>query len=278
VAVRVRLGVVVAAVGLALTVTVAAGYDANAMAVASCSKATATRLVKQHRLNPFLLQKPVAQVLCGPFTGPGSKAMAVTILAPTCAPIQNWAVFSFRGGAWRLVLKRSEFVMPPLVAAGSDIRETVPVYRTGDNRCNPTGGTKTVTWHWNGSRFTATNSKQPQQLVTFLSADRKVWCIFSNLPQPNVSCGGPPPTAQTPPPQAHAATLTRSGALTICNASVCFQNWDASVPVLRIGQTSELYDLRCRSATNGITCTVTAGARKGKGFRINAAGVTRVEP
>ena len=34
--------------------------------------------------------------------------------------------------------------------------------------------------------------------------------------------------------------------------------------------------LRCVSAANGITCTLLAGAGKGKGFRINAEGVVEV--
>ena len=53
----------------------AAGMD-GAKAKADCSLATALQLVQQHDLNDFLLPNPVQQVLCGPFAGPGSEAMA----------------------------------------------------------------------------------------------------------------------------------------------------------------------------------------------------------
>src|SRR2546430_3483937 len=50
---------------------------------ADCTTATAKRLVNEHHLNDFVLPNPVSQLLCGPFTGPGSEAMAVAIAAPT---------------------------------------------------------------------------------------------------------------------------------------------------------------------------------------------------
>ena len=255
---------------------IAAAAPASAGA---CSRTTATRLVRQHRLNPFLLRHPVAQVLCGPFTGPTSRAMAITVgPAPTCWPIQSWAVFRLVGGGWRLVLDRRELVSPPLVAAGSAIREIVPVHRRGDGRCVPSGGTRTILWRWNGSRLVPTGANQTEHLTSFLSPDRQVWCVFADFAPLEVECGGPPPSSKQPPPPAHAAELSRSGALTVCNADVCFQNWDVGAPLLRLGQTNLIHGFRCAARADGITCTVDAGAARGKGFRINASGVTRVGP
>ena len=42
-----------------------------------------------------------------------------------------------------------------LTAAGSDIRETVSIYRAGDPRCCPSGGKKARIWRWNGTRLVA---------------------------------------------------------------------------------------------------------------------------
>jgi hypothetical protein len=255
----------------------AGGTIAPATAASACSRATAARLVRRHRLNPFLLRQPVAQVLCGPFAGPGSRAMAITVgPAPTCWPIQNWAVFELVGGVWRVVLKRTEFVAPPLVAAGSAIRETVPVHRSGDARCTPSGGTRTIIWRWNGSRLVATGANQTEHLTSFLSPDRQVWCVFTAVAPLEADCGGPPPSSRQPPPPAHAAELKRSGALTVCNADVCFQNWDFGAPLLRLGQTNLIHGFRCAARADGITCTVDVGAARGKGFRINTEGVTRI--
>src|SRR4051794_35133195 len=147
-----------AALGLsavALIVVTATGLTASGAtgttAPTNCSTATATRLVNRYDLNSFLLDQPVAQALCGPFTGAGSDAMAVGIAAPTCWPVQAWAVFRHTSGGWQLVLDRSEWVVPPLVAVGSRIRVTSPVFRSTDStRCNPTGGTRSRVWHWNG--------------------------------------------------------------------------------------------------------------------------------
>jgi hypothetical protein len=135
--------------------------DASVPAVSSrCSRATAGQLVEKHRLNHFLLPDPVAQLLCGPFTGPGSDAMAVTIYAPTCWPIQNWGVFRFAQGVWKLVLDQPAYLVPPLVAVGSDIRETTAIHRPGDSRCLPSGGTHARMWRWNGKRLVAGPWKQ----------------------------------------------------------------------------------------------------------------------
>ena len=77
---------------------------ASPAAAQECSKETATRVVAEHGPNPFVVDDPVTQVLCGPFTGPGSTAMAVTIgNTPTCWPVQVWALFNYVDGAWRPV-------------------------------------------------------------------------------------------------------------------------------------------------------------------------------
>jgi hypothetical protein len=80
--------------------------------------------------------------------------MAVTIAAETCWPVQGWAVFSFVGGTWKLVFDESGFIVPPLVAVGAEIKETTPVFRSTDSRCNPTGGTRARLWSWDGTTLT----------------------------------------------------------------------------------------------------------------------------
>ena len=111
-------------------------------------------------MNHFALPNPVRQVLCGPFTGAGSEAMAVTIGAPTCWGIQHWGVFTLTEGVWRVVLKQPSYLVPPLVAVGSGIRETTAVHRDGDSRCFPSGGTRSRSWRWNGSRLVSGPWKQ----------------------------------------------------------------------------------------------------------------------
>ncbi len=57
--------------------------------------------------------------------------MAVTIGASTCWGIQHWGVFTLTEGVWRVVLKQPSYLVPPLVAVGSGIRETTAVHRDG---------------------------------------------------------------------------------------------------------------------------------------------------
>jgi hypothetical protein len=126
---------------------------------AGCSKATALQLAKRFNLGDLALRDPVAQVLCGSFTGPGSKAMVASFRQGTCLPIQSWAVFRFTGGAWQLVMTRA--AAATLAAVGSDIRETTPVFRKGDRPCFPSGGTRARIWHWNGTRFITVGAQAP---------------------------------------------------------------------------------------------------------------------
>jgi hypothetical protein len=125
-------------------------------ASSDCSEATAREVVERTDVNIFDLPDPVRQVLCGPFAGPDSKAMAITIGAPTCWGIQNWAVFRFTEGEWQLVLNQPSYLIPPLVAVGSDIQETAAVHRSGDSRCFFNGGTHARIWHWDGTRALVT--------------------------------------------------------------------------------------------------------------------------
>src|SRR5438874_4974986 len=85
--------------------------------------------------------------------------MAVTIGAPTCWGTQRWAVFDHAGGAWKLVLDQTRFIFR-LDAVGTGIRETAPVFRTGDARCLPSGGKHARIWTWNGARLAAGAWKQ----------------------------------------------------------------------------------------------------------------------
>jgi hypothetical protein len=260
--------------------TSASSGVARGMAVnAACSMATARQLVEQHRLNDFLVPNPVGQLLCGPFTGPGSEAMAITIGgAPTCWGTQRWAVFSFTGGTWQLVLDRSEFVVPPLVAVGADIRVTTPVFRHGDPRCIPSGGSHARTWHWNGTTFTA----GPWTQVTAGKALKKEAIVFSPLAY-GISChmtddgssrgswvycwiGG------NPHPARHVK-LDLNGQFSLTATT--------AIP-LGLGGRSTPYGtqvtvgrFRCQSLHSGIRCTV---VQSGKGFLINSAGITRVGP
>jgi len=160
-----------------------------------------------------------------------------------------------------------------LAAVGADIRETAPIYRPGDRRCFPSGGTHDRIWHWNGSRFvhSAWTVAKTVHIAQFLSPDHKIWCSIEDSPQVDAWCATMAPVRR--------AIVRRSGDVTICNrtaADPCLQNWNSAAPVLRYGQNDALYGFSCASKQQGITCTVIAGAGKGKGFLINTSGVTKV--
>lgn len=254
-----------------------------------CSKATARQLVERNNLNHFALPDPVRQVLCGTFTGLGSNAMAVTIGAPTCWPIQHWAVFRLTEGVWRLVLNQPAYLVPPLVAVGSDIRETTAAHRPGDPRCFPSGGTRARIWHWYGSRLVAGPWKQVKAGTAAPPAAGGTSGYFKT-PSTNVVCGyrlytgssattsfvgcriksglKPPPPGTKPGcfsrnEVAIAATGRTSTGRSICpgepegDAGVFV--FESQARVLGYGKTWSGGGLRCTSAVIGLTCRNNGG-------------------
>ena len=266
---------VLAALSVAAVVAFASA-TAPAAPAADCSKATATQLVNDNKLNNFLLPDPVMQVLCGPFTGPGSTAMAVTIGAATCWSPQSWAVFTLDAGTWRLVHVQPAFLIPPLVAVGGDLRETTPIFRPGDPRCVPSGGTHTRTWHWDGTRFVASASKAKpaaRTVAAFYSPSRNISCEMNDGRQgvgTFVYCQ----TWKRP----ESVKMGLNGRLKICRDRTgalphCLGNPGEGTPVLGYGKQIALKHFRCRSQQAGVTCTVIA---TGKGFRIDRTAVRPV--
>src|ERR1700722_10679244 len=119
-----------------------------------------------------------------------------------------------------------------------------------------------------------------RHLDAFLSPGHQVWCVMNPTA---VSCftGGAPPAATAHPAQ-RGGPLTAGGRVSTCFvanpgvSAVCTQNWDSSASVLKYGQTSEIGDFRCTSATTGISCILLTGKAAGKGFVITDTGVRRV--
>ena len=257
-----RFAKAVAGCALALGLLIASPAHAES---GTCSKTTALHVsTRLHLADATLGRSRLAQVLCGPFTGPGSRGMVISAALPSCGGSYMWTVLRFKGSSWRVVMKQNHGAI--LAKAGADIVERQGVLLAGDAHCFPSES-KTRTWHWNGSRFAATRwAVSPQtSLAAFLSPDRAVWCMFNSLDAPYAWCG----TRGQPQ---RSARLTVDGALTLCS-DVCLQNWDDGAPVLRQGWTSERDGFRCASEADGIRCTVIG---TGKGFLIGAGGVTAV--
>ena len=131
---------------IALTAAVCvSSAPASGAGTASCSATTAKSLEPDK----------VVAVACGSFAGPGSQVMLVNLTTGVCMPFVGWDVFLLQGGAWkRLSLPaHGGLTGSPAVPTGNDIRETIDIRRSSDLLCNPTGGTKTRLWHWNGTTF-----------------------------------------------------------------------------------------------------------------------------
>jgi hypothetical protein len=280
---RKRLGLIQITVVLALACSAAAVATPGAtIAQASCSRAKAKRLVNQDRLNPFFLPQPVVQLICGPFTGRRSRGMLVTIGAATCWSPQQWAVFRFTGGAWRLVADKHGFIVPPVRASGGNLIVTSPVRRPGDSRCNPTGGTLTKTWHWNGSRFVVVATKrtpQPIHVIEFYARTPglKVGCEIDDSTVVN---GGKVICYAYSSTVARAAVLNGTGQVAVCTQPIqgttdpCqLGNLGAPIPTYNVGKSIALGGYRCQVLQAGLQCTVIAS---GKGFLFGPSTVTAV--
>jgi hypothetical protein len=262
----------------------------------ACSAATARQIATDFFVWGNDVRDPVAQVLCGPFTGAGSNAMAVAFSAPTCWSPQGWAVYTFASGAWSLVMaQRGVFVAGPLVAVGSAIRETQPVFRSGDARCLPSGGTHARLWSWNGSKLVAGPWKQmkkgaprPGKVATgsFKTPSGNIVCEyflnFVGLPGSRpinfVRCGIH--SGLKPPPRRRACgtdlsfadnrfSLRSTGRAT---ADACVGDAgpfavEAKARVLGYGKAWSGGGLACKSALSGLTCR----NKSGRGFFVSRA-------
>jgi len=248
----------------------------SSIAAADCSAATANQLVNQHGLNRFQLPSPAAQVLCGPFVGAGSVAMVVSIKAPTCWSPQGWAVFRYDGASWQLVMVQGlVFIVAPLVAVGSDIKETRPVFRAGDPRCVPSGGTHARLWRWNGSQLvagpwaTVPSSRGGRTTASFYSPSRNLGCEMDDR-----RAGVPSQVYCQSAKKPHSVTMGLDGRLRICRNLVrCLGNPGENTKILPYGRQITVGQFRCFSLQSGVKCIVTSS---GRGFLINATGVAKI--
>jgi hypothetical protein len=260
---------VAAAIAAVVTTSVAFGDVAGS---AACSRATALEaMTRYHLISDPQLRRPIGQLLCGAFAGPGSRAMAASSAHGVCMPYAGWGVFRYRAGRWELVPGgRHDVILSPGIArSGNDIVEKRTVRYAGESLCLASG-LKVRRWHWNGSGLTAGPWKLTQGQDQFLSPDRGLWCVLGNVPRPEVYCGSESPV--------YSAVLKSNGNVAVCNGVGCVQNWNRSARVLGYGRRVELNGFLCNSETSGVTCTDVAGAGRGKGFRIDGTGVTRVGP
>jgi hypothetical protein len=184
----------------------------------------------------------------------------------------DWVVFRWAGDAWQLLMKRHQSAV--LTAAGSDIRETVSIYRPSDSRCCPTGGTKTRIWHWNGSSFTVS----PWKLVAkgtgepsrFDSPSHNIHCFMFDGSGKDysrgVGCNSDRPRRMV--------NMNANGRLTIRGIPKAWCGCEEpDFPPLGYGKHISVGRFRCLSQQSGVTCTV---IQFGKGFLISRAGVRRV--
>ena len=250
---------------------VSSNSSPSLVAAAGCSKASASRAMTRYRIgvNRFQKRTPVYQVLCGAFLGPGSRGMVGSVAIPSCGGSVGWAVFRYKGGAWRLVknVKHGAF----LDAVGSDIRETIGVLARGDPHCFPSS-VKYHFWHWNGSRLNAGPWFRALSYNPVVSPDRNIYCSFSIVTYPKFEahCASLSPV--------HSARLLLNGTLTTCDASSkCLKGVERTgAHVVPSGKADEWNHFHCLSESKGFTCTVIGGKAAGKGFLINSSGVTKV--
>jgi hypothetical protein len=248
-------------------------------ATPECSRAAAHELVERLHLGNAddpQVSEPVGQVLCGPFMGPGSQAMVLSLTIPSCGRTAGWVVFGMAEGAWQLVMTRNNGA--DLAAVGSDIQETMFVLRPGDAHCFPTGGTRARIWHWDGTQFVASAWKQvtkgktePRQPSRFDSPSHNIHCWMfdgSGNYSRGVGCNSDTPRKMV--------NMNVDGQLKIGGIP---PGWcgckEPNFPPLGYGKQVTVGRLRCQSLFTGVRCTV---VRSGKGFLISRSGIRRVGP
>jgi hypothetical protein len=282
---RVWLGVGVLFAALAVAGVLGAP---GSSAVGTCSAAEAETLAEKFDMGDVNYGR-VAQVLCGPFTGSQSNAMAFSFHWYGCIPVAGWAVFRFTGSDWQLVLRRDR-ERAVLAAAGSDIQATVDVVRTGDSLCISTGGVRSQLWHWDGTRLVAAPWKQtsPAKQPDFGGFRTPSGNIFCNnavgegakrnpvyFLQCAIKSGLKPPAPRKGPRCTRALWVSMVGSgHAAWSGSTCPGRDEPQGPiiqqakqVLRYGQHWSWRGMSCSSTFRGLTCR----NRSGHGFFMSRA-------
>jgi hypothetical protein len=262
---------VLAAVAASLAVVAPAPAQSGG-ADCSLAAADAALIAAGHPVEPNATHA-AGQVACGAFLGPGSQGMAATIANGTCWANVGWLVFAFRDGAWQLVPGGDTLRVLSIDVVGTDLRETVPVFLPTDTGCNPTGGNRVRTWHWDGTRLVAGPFKRAgapaaKTSASFYSPSRNVACEMDDGVtglRAVVYCQSRA--------HSHSVQLSAAGAVKICRGSRCLGDPGEHTPVLAYGHQQTVGRFRCQSAPAGVTCTVRA---TGKGFRIDRTTVHRI--
>lgn len=153
-------GLAVVLVGVAFSVV--GGRVTAAPAAGGCSKAAAKAAVlasslpqrwkdeARHKYGPY---EGLDGTICRDFTRDGQIDMAATFASGGTAGDVAWVLFRRVGSGWKLAIARLHDYKLTLTVRGSDIVETLPVYRRNDANCCPTGGFDHRLFHWNGGRF-----------------------------------------------------------------------------------------------------------------------------
>jgi len=129
----------------------ATGRRAASAAGGACGLATADRLVKAGHLgNAGYVPQPVAQVLCGPFLGRGSRGMVVSLATPGCGVSIGWVLYRHVPTGWRKVYHNNGGAA--FARAGTRLRAWQGVLAPSDPHCFPSSWRSRL-WHWNGRRM-----------------------------------------------------------------------------------------------------------------------------
>ena len=283
---RSRLFLLVAAVSLITLAASSPIYSAarekhvsaaDRMVSLECSARAADELVKRLGLSDPEVTNPVFKVLCGDFTGPGSQTMVASLSGPGNTGMIDWVVFRSLGGDWQFLMKRHQAAV--LTAAGSDIREKVSIFRPGDSRCCPSGGTKARIWNWDGSSLVAgpwkqvTKGKPKAASGFFKTPSGNIVCFYSpgpkDMPQWFLGCGiksglKPAPPRRVCKEGGYAGDRVELFATGRVRVPSCAGDPGAFVGllvarVLRYGKTWSGGGLRCVSAFKGLTCSNESG-------------------
>lgn len=147
---------VVASLLLCAALAVVAGTGA-ASAPPACNAATGDEL--ERRLPVSFFGDRIGQTLCFDFTGDGRQDIVFTGWLFQNRGAHYWAAFRARGDGWaRVIFKRD--CCEVRRASGMKVRRSgrvilvsQPIYKTADEACCPTGGTRTGRWRWSGTQL-----------------------------------------------------------------------------------------------------------------------------